>query len=87
MVELGASARASIWGLEGLVLHEAVVIILVTQAYSQVPSNKSIYSTSLVLDVTPSTESKKHQMFGLILSQEVTFRDRWRRNAKIQGNV
>ena len=87
MVELGASAQASIWELAGLVLHEAVVIILVTRASNQVLSNKSTYSTSSELAVTPSTESKKHQMSDQIHSQEVTYRDRWRRNAKTQDNV
>ena len=87
MVELGASAQASIWELEELVLLEAVVIILATRAYSRVLSNKSIYSTSWVLIVTPYTELRKHRMFDLIRSQAVTSRDRWRRNAKIQDNV
>ena len=87
MVELGASAQASIWELAGLVLHEAVVIILVTRASNQVLSNKSTYNTSSELDVTPSTESKKHQMYDQIPSQEVTYRDRWRRNGKTQDNV
>ena len=87
MVELGASAQASIWELEELVLPEAVVIILAARAYSLVLSNKSIYSTSWVLIVTPYTELRKHRMFGLIRSQAVTSRDRWRRNAKTQDNV
>ena len=87
MVELGASAQASIWELEELVLPEAVVIILATRAYSLVLSNKSIYSTSWVLIVTPYTELRKHRMFDLIRSQAVTSRDRWRRNAKTQDNV
>ena len=87
MVELGASAQASIWELAGLVLHEAVVIILVTRANNLVLSNKSTYNTSSELDVTPSTESKKHQMYDQIPSQEVTYRDRWRRNGKTQDNV
>ena len=87
MVELGASAQASIWVLAGLVLHEAVVIILVTRANNLVLSNKSTFSTSSVLAVTPSTESKKHQMYDQIPSQEVTYRDRWRRNGKTQDNV